>query len=72
MEIDDVFLHSFLCDENFGYMANPGAKDPEYEFFIEEIKQPVSVYTRDYMVEFLEYLKSQQPSVETILYSTGQ
>ena len=23
LEIDDVFLHTFLCDENFGYMANP-------------------------------------------------
>ena len=22
-ELDDVFLHTFLCDENFGYMAKP-------------------------------------------------
>ena len=37
-EIDDVFAHTFLCDENFGYMANPGSggKDPEYEFLLEE------------------------------------
>lgn len=25
-EIDDVFMNTFLCDENFGYMANPAAK----------------------------------------------
>jgi hypothetical protein len=37
IELDDVFLHSFLCDENFGYMANPNAKDPEHEFTIEDI-----------------------------------
>jgi len=29
-EIDDVFLHSFLCDENFGYMAKPVEKDPDH------------------------------------------
>ena len=23
LEIDDVFLHTFLCDENFGYMNDP-------------------------------------------------
>ena len=23
MEIDDVLLHTFICDENFGYIANP-------------------------------------------------
>ena len=33
-ELDDVFLHTFICDENFGYLANPAAKDPEYEFFL--------------------------------------
>ena len=30
MELDDVLLHSFICDENFGYLANPAAKDPEH------------------------------------------
>ena len=23
MEIDDVLLHSYICDENFGYISNP-------------------------------------------------
>jgi len=35
-ELDDVFLHTFLCDENFGYIAHPGGKDPEFEFLLEE------------------------------------
>lgn len=30
IEIDDVLLHSFICDENFGYISNPASKDPEY------------------------------------------
>ena len=36
IELDDIFLHTFLCDENFGYMANPGSKEHEHEFLIEE------------------------------------
>lgn len=57
MEIDDVLLHTFICDENFGYIANPIQKDPEFEFFMEEIRQPVLVYMRDNWQEFMEYLK---------------
>ena len=56
MELDDVFLNTFLCDENFGYMANPSAKDPEYEFFLPETRQPVLVYERDHLKEFLSFL----------------
>lgn len=52
-------------------MANPGAKDPEHEFVIEELRQPVLVYLRDNMDEFLKYLREAKPDVETILYSTG-
>jgi hypothetical protein len=36
IELDDVFLHTFLCDENFGYMANPNSKEAEHEFLIQE------------------------------------
>jgi len=35
-EIDDLFLNTFICDENFGYMANPSAKEPEHEFLLKE------------------------------------
>ena len=37
MELDDVLLHTFICDENFGYIANPASKTPEHEFFVKEI-----------------------------------
>ena len=47
MELDEVLLHTFICDENFGYIANPASKDPEFEFFMDEIKQPVLVYMRN-------------------------
>lgn len=30
IEIDDVILHTFICDENFGYISNPASKDPEH------------------------------------------
>jgi hypothetical protein len=36
LELDDIFVHTFLCDENFGYMANPSSKEAEHEFLIEE------------------------------------
>lgn len=72
-ELDDVFLNTFLCDENFGYMANPSAKDPEHEFFLAETRQPVLVYERDHMTDFLNFLKSsKQEGIESIVYSTGQ
>jgi hypothetical protein len=72
MELDDVFLHTFLCDENFGYMANPASKDPEHEFFLVETKTPVLVYLRDHMQDLIDYLKTaKKDGVETVLYTTG-
>ena len=72
MELDDVFLNTFLCDENFGYMANPSAKDPEHEFFLPETRQPVLVYERDHLKDLLSFLKSSKSDgIETIVYSTG-
>jgi len=37
MELDDVLLHTFICDENFGYIANPAAKEREHEFMLHEV-----------------------------------
>jgi hypothetical protein len=71
IELDDVFLHSFLCDENFGFMANPNAKDPEHEFLIESLNKPVLLYLRDHMDDFLNYLRESKPYIETILYTTA-
>ena len=72
LELDDVFLHTFLVDENFGHMAKPQEKDPEHEFLIEEGLQPVLVYERDYMTDFLQYLKKSKPAIETIVYTTAE
>lgn len=72
IELDDVFLHTYLCDENFGYIANPNSKDPEHEFLIAENQQPVLVYERDHMREFLEYLKKNKPDIEPVIFTTGQ
>lgn len=38
MELDDVLLHTFICDENTGYIAKPTFKDPEHEFMLQEIR----------------------------------
>ena len=38
LELDDVLLNTFVCDENHGYIANPGwSKEPDHEFFIDAI-----------------------------------
>lgn len=72
IELDDIFLHTFLVDENFGHMANPNSKEPEHEFLIEENQQPVLVYERDYMKEFLEFLKKNKPALDPVIYTSGQ
>lgn len=69
MEIDEVLLHTFICDENFGYISNPAAKDPEHEFFMEEIRQPVLVYMRDHWQEFVTYLKENEKYIDPIIYT---
>jgi len=71
LEIDDVLLHTYICNENFGYLANPASKDPEHQFFMEEIRQPVLVYMRDYWEEFMEYLKENEDYFDVVLYTSG-
>lgn len=71
LEIDDVLLHSFICDENFGYISNPAAKDPEHEFFIKEIGQPCLVYMRDNWQEFLDYLRQNEEWIDPIVFTQG-
>lgn len=71
MELDDVLMHTFVCDENFGYISNPAQKDPEFEFFLEEIRQPVLVYMRDHWKEFMDYLKENEDWIEPIVYTTA-
>lgn len=71
MELDDVLLHSFICDENFGYIANPASKDPEHEFFVEEIRQPALVYMRDHWQDFMDFLKKNEDIIEPIVYTSA-
>jgi hypothetical protein len=30
LELDDTLFHTYIYDENFGFMSDPAAKDPEY------------------------------------------
>lgn len=71
IEPDDFLLHTFICNENFGYMANPASKDPEHELFIEEIKQPVLVYMRDHWNDFMQFLKDNDQIIEPIIFTSG-
>ena len=47
MELDDSILHTFIYDENFGFMADPNPRDPDYELLFGEKKYPIKVYMRD-------------------------
>jgi hypothetical protein len=73
MEVDDFLVHTYICDENFGYMANPDSKDPEHEFFLEETRQPVLVYRRDCLDETLEFFKKARADglIEPIVYTSA-
>ena len=53
-------------------MANPNAKDPEHEFTIKDVNQTVLVYERDYMREFLQFLKDSKPEIEPIIFTTAE
>ena len=57
MELDDALLHTYICDENTGYMAKPTFKDPEHEFMLKEVRLPILVYERDYLHDFIDYLQ---------------
>ncbi|CDW83521.1 nli interacting factor-like phosphatase family protein [Stylonychia lemnae] len=74
MEIDDVLLHTFIYDENFGFMADPAAKEPEHKLLFGEPSGrqiPIHVYYRDHMQEFLDFLKQNKNIIEPILYTSG-
>ena len=52
-------------------MQDPAAKDPEHKFNYGPFNQPIYVYLRDHMQEFMTYLKDNKKTVETILYTSG-
>ncbi len=72
LELDDVLLHTFICDENTGYIAKPTFKDPEHEFMLQEVRLPILVYERDHMQTFLDFLQENKNEVETVLFTRAE
>ena len=72
MELDDVLLHTFICDENTGYIAKPTFKEPEHEFMLNEVRLPILVYERDHMDDFLKYLQDAKSEVEVIAFTRAE
>jgi hypothetical protein len=36
MELDDTILHTYIYDENFGFMSDPSPRDPEHQILFGE------------------------------------
>ena len=72
LELDDILLHTFICDENTGYIAKPTFKDPQHEFMLNEERLPILVYERDHMNDFLKYLVDAKSEIETIVFSRAE
>lgn len=71
MELDDTLLHTFIYDENFGFMGDPNPREPEHTLLFGEKNFPIRVYMRDYYSEFLDFLKKNNDKIEVILYTSG-
>lgn len=69
IEIDDLLIHTFIPDENVGYIANSASKDPDKTLFLKEARLNILYYQRDYLKEFLEYIDK---NFEPILFTTSQ
>eukprot|EP00343_Euplotes_focardii_P003659 CAMPEP_0205814736 /NCGR_PEP_ID=MMETSP0205-20121125/20054_1 /ASSEMBLY_ACC=CAM_ASM_000278 /TAXON_ID=36767 /ORGANISM="Euplotes focardii, Strain TN1" /LENGTH=230 /DNA_ID=CAMNT_0053099441 /DNA_START=307 /DNA_END=1000 /DNA_ORIENTATION=+ len=69
IEIDDLLVHTYIPDENIGYMTNSASMDPTKTLFLEEVKLNVLYYERDYLYEFLEYIDK---NFEPILFTNSQ
>lgn len=72
LELDDVLVHTFICDENTGYIAKPTFKDPEHEFMLNEVRLPILVYERDHMEDFLKYLQDVKGEIEPIIFTRAE
>jgi TFIIF-interacting CTD phosphatase-like protein len=71
LELDDTVLHTFIYDENFGFMSDPRPRDPDYELDFGEKRIPIKVYMRDCAQEFLTFLKENKNKIEPIIYTSG-
>ena len=72
LELDDVLVHTFICDENTGYIAKPTFKDPEHEFMLAEPRLPILLYERDNAREFMKYLVDTKSEIETVVFTRAE
>lgn len=47
LELDDTLLHTYIYDENFGFMSDPSPRPPDFEVRYGEKEIPIRVYLRD-------------------------
>lgn len=71
IEIDDTLLHTFIYDENFGFMADPYPRDPDHILLFGEKQTPIRVYMRDHALDFMKFLKDNKHLIEPIIYTSG-
>ena len=69
IELDDLLIHTFIPDENIGYIQNSASRDPDKTLFIEEAKLNILYYERPNLYTFLEYIND---NFEPILFTTSQ
>lgn len=69
IEIEDLLIHTFIPDENIGYISNAASKDPDRTLFLNDAKLNILYYERDYLYEFLEYIDK---NFEPILFTSSQ
>lgn len=72
LELDDVLMHTFICDENTGYIAKPTFKEPEHEFMLNEVRLPILVYERDHLEDFMKYLQENKGEIETVVFTRAE
>jgi len=72
LELDDVLMHTFICDENTGYIAKPIFKEPEHEFMLNEVRLPILVYERDHLEDFMKYLQENKGEIETVVFTRAE
>ena len=67
--MDDLLIHTFIPDENIGYVANSASREPDKTLFLEEAKLNILYYERDGLHQFLEYIDQ---NFEPILFTSSQ
>jgi TFIIF-interacting CTD phosphatase-like protein len=71
IEIDDVLLHTYIYDENFGFMSDPYPREPEHILHYGDKRMPIRVYMRDCWEDFMNFLKENKSTIEPIIYTSG-